>query len=88
MGINGTNGVLNGLILSGSFLLMMITPTQTRINANNVPILVKLPATSPGMNPAKPPTKTNKMIFDLYGVLNLGCNSENAFGNKPSVLMV
>ena len=38
IGTNGTNGVLNGLGLSGSVFLSNITPIQTNEKANKVPI--------------------------------------------------
>ena len=83
-GTNGTKGVLKGRLSWGSDFLKINTPAQTRINANKVPILVKSPATLPGIKAAKAPTKANKIQFDLKGVLYLGCNSENNLGNKPS----
>ena len=41
IGINGTNGTLNGLGVFGLVFLIMITPTDTKIKANKVPILHK-----------------------------------------------
>src|ERR1700761_3283819 len=70
IGTIGTNGVLNGLGRSGSALRIIITPRHTIINASNVPIEVRSPATLPGIKAPKKPTNTNKIRFDLYGVLN------------------
>lgn len=83
-GTIGTNGVLKGRTNVGFDFLKIITPAHTKINANKVPMLVKSPATLPGINAAKAPTNANKTQFDLKGVLYLGCKSENNFGSKPS----
>src|SRR5688572_16210020 len=85
IGINGTNGVLNGLTASGFLTRSTQIPTHTKTKANNVPKLVKSPATLPGTNPANNPTNTNKSRFDLNGVRNVGCSSENTFGTSPSL---
>src|SRR5689334_3997786 len=84
MGTRGTSGVLNPRFTSGSVLRMMMTPAHTRINANNVPMLVMSPTISPGTNAENTPTKRNKSMFDLYGVRNFGWMSENIFGSSPS----
>src|SRR5687768_15364018 len=68
----GTIGVLNGRTASGLDLLMIHTPALTNTNANRVPILVRSPARLPGTKAAKAPTKTKRIRFDLYGVLNFG----------------
>ena len=39
IGINGTSGVLNSLLISGSVFRKIITAIQTNIKANKVPIL-------------------------------------------------
>ena len=62
--------------------------TQTNTKANKVPMLVRSPATLPGIKAEKVPTNTNRIKFDLYGVLYFLWRSENAFGNRPSVDMV
>src|SRR5688572_16848402 len=80
IGINGTSGVLNGLTAFGFLTRNTQIPTHTKTNAKRVPKLVKSPATLPGTNPANNPTKTNKSKFDLNGVRNVGCNSENTLG--------
>ncbi len=85
IGTNGTNGVLNSRFISGSVFLNTITETQTKINANKVPILVISPTISPGTKAANAPTITKMTRFALYGVLYLECKSPNAFGNKPSL---
>ena len=84
IGTNGTNGVLKGLTLFGSFLRITMMPAQTITNASRVPMLVSEPVISHGINVANAPTNKNNIAFDLYGVLNFGCNSENTFGSKPS----
>src|SRR5687767_3803689 len=84
MGTKGTRGVLNGLTASGFLTRSTQIPTHTSTNANKVPKLVKSPATLPGTNPANNPTNTNKRRFDLNGVRNVGCSSENTFGTSPS----
>src|ERR1700722_8532254 len=88
MGTRGTSGVLKGRLRVGSFLRRMITPMQTSTNANSVPMEVRLPATVPEQKADSSPTKTNRIMLLLYGVLNLGCNWENTFGSKPSCDMV
>src|SRR4030095_13365990 len=79
----GTNGTLNGRGTPGCFILIIHTPIQTNTNANKVPILVRSPVMSPGNKVAKPPTKRNNIQFDLNGVLNFLCKSENAHGKRP-----
>src|SRR5687767_3504904 len=65
-------GALNGRTMFGSFLRSIQTPALTRTNANNVPKLVRSPATCPGTNAANKPTNTKSIQFALYGVLYLG----------------
>ena len=65
IGTNGTNGVLNGLSISGDLRLKIQIPALTNTNANKVPKEVKSPATLPGTNAANPPTNMNKIQFDL-----------------------
>ena len=65
IGTKGTNGVLNGRSKSGSVLRSKIIATHTKTKANNVPNDVKSPATLPGTNAAKAPTKANSIQFDL-----------------------
>ena len=69
IGTNGTNGVLNGLSISGDFTLKIQTPALTNTKANKVPNDVKSPATLPGTKAANAPTKTNKIQLDVYRVL-------------------
>lgn len=87
MGTRGTIGVLNCRGAFGFFTRNIQMPAQTRINANNVPILVISPTISPGINAAKAPTKTKNNKFDLYGVLNFECSSEKIGGTNPSLLI-
>ena len=57
IGTSGTNGVLNGLFNSGLLFRMIRIPKHTKMKANKVPKDVKSPATLPGTNAAKAPTK-------------------------------
>ena len=82
IGTNGTSGVLKGRTIPGSLLRNIQIPAHTSTNANRVPIEVRSPATLPGTNAANKPTKTNRIILLLYGVLNLGCKAEKAFGKR------
>lgn len=68
MGISGTKGVLKARGASGIFTRKIITPTQTNIKANNVPILVISPTTLPGTNAANKLTNTANSMLDLKGV--------------------
>lgn len=72
IGTKGTNGVLNGRSRLGLFRRRIHTPRLTNTKAKSVPILVKSPATLPGINPPKIPTKANRIMLDLYGVLKVG----------------
>ncbi len=85
IGIKGTKGTLNGRLASGFVFLKIKMPTQTIKKANKVPMLVISPTTFMGTNAAKSPINTQSIMFDLYGVLNFACTSENIFGNKPSL---
>ena len=85
IGTNGTSGVLNGLTASGFFTRKIQMPTHTNTKANKVPKLVRSPATLPGTNPAKAPTKMRSSQFALKGVRCTGCNSENTLGTNPSL---
>lgn len=53
IGINGTQGVLNGRSRSGFDFLKTIIPAQTITNANNVPIETNSPNILMGNIPAK-----------------------------------
>ena len=88
IGTTGTNGVLNALGASGILFLNISTPIQTRIKANNVPILVISPTTLAGTKAANRLTNTRNNRLLLAGVLNLGCTCENIFGNSPSLLIL
>jgi hypothetical protein len=72
IGTSGTNGVLKDLGASGIDFRITITPVQTKIKANSVPILVISPTTLPGIKAANALTNTRKNKLDLYGVLNFG----------------
>ena len=79
MGTNGTKGVLNGRAAVGFFTRNTQIPRHTNTKANNVPKLVKSPATLPGTKPPKRETNTSKIQLALNGVRNLECNSEKTF---------
>ncbi len=84
IGTKGTSGVLKARGKSGCFLRNTITPTHTKTNASNVPILVISPTTRAGTKAANKLTKSINNKFDFAGVPNLGCTFEKTFGNKPS----
>src|SRR6478672_2402697 len=86
-GTRGTRGVLKARGASGFVFLNTITPMQTRINANSVPILVISPTTLAGTNAANKLTNIMNKKLDLAGVLNLGCTLEKTDGSRPSLLM-
>jgi hypothetical protein len=65
IGIKGTRGVLKALGASGWVFLMIITPAQTRIKANKVPILVISPTTCPGTKAANSPTNKQKIKLEI-----------------------
>jgi hypothetical protein len=72
IGTSGTRGVLKALGASGIFDLMIITPIQTRMKANKVPILVISPTIRAGTNAANMLTNSMKRKLFLAGVLNFG----------------
>jgi hypothetical protein len=78
IGTSGTNGVLNGRLISGLLLRIINMPALTSTKANKVPKEVKSPAILPGTNAANAPTKTNNIQLALNGVWNLGCSSPKA----------
>src|SRR5919108_3327392 len=81
---SGAAGTRNARSNSGCFTRMIHTPAQTRMNANNVPILVISPVTSAGTNAASAPVKTKNSMFDFHGVRYRGCTSEKIGGTSPS----
>ena len=64
-----------------------MTPAQTIIKANSVPMDVMCPNLEIGKNPAKKLTKTMKSRFDRHGVRHWGWMSEKSFGKSPSLDM-
>src|SRR6476620_9681911 len=80
----GPSGTLNGRGRCGSLCRSTITPTQTRIKANRVPMFVKLTISSTVANAAMPPTATPVSIVVTYGVLNRGWTLANTEGSNPS----
>src|SRR5690606_33089617 len=87
MGTSGTNGVLNGLSISGLVFRRTNKPIQASVKANSVPILSMCPKSEIGTKPAKKDTNTMNMRFVFQGVWFLE-SSENILGSKPSLLMV
>ena len=73
MGTRGTRGVLNLRGASGIFFRITNTPMQTRIKANNVPMLVISPTTLAGTNAAKRLTNIMNRKLLLKGVRNFEC---------------
>src|SRR5581483_2852258 len=69
---------------SGGLRRKKITPSDTRTNANNVPIFDRSAASPISTNPAGMPTAKQAIHVDQYGVLNFGCTAEKSLGNKPS----
>src|SRR5881275_699987 len=84
---NGAAGTRNPRSSSGCFTRMIHTPAQTRMNANNVPMLVISPVTSAGTSAARAPVKTKNSMFDFHGVRYRGCTSEKIDGTSPSRLI-
>jgi hypothetical protein len=64
------------------------TPPHTSTKANKVPILVRLVTSVRFKNKAGIATTNPVTIVANDGVWNLGWMRENAFGNKPSRLML
>ena len=65
IGTKGTSGVLKPLLSSGLLTRIIQTPAETRINANNVPILVISPTISWGTKQANNPTNKKNKRLDL-----------------------
>src|SRR5690606_203935 len=86
IGRNGTKGVLKGRSNSGFVLRRTNTPIQTRVKANNVPILTIWPRSETGTKPANKETNTINIAFVFHGVWFLD-KSENIFGSRPSLLI-
>src|ERR1700693_2427571 len=71
-GTKGTRGHRNGRDASGFVFLMIRTAPQTIVNANNVPILVKLSSASIGSNAVMIPTNSPMAIVLFQGVRKVG----------------
>ena len=84
IGNKGKYGTRKDLGISGWVLRKTMTPAQTMIKANNVPMDVMLPNLEIGKNPAKKPTKTIKSKFERHGVRHWGWMSEKSLGKSPS----
>lgn len=87
IGIKGTKGVLKGLSTVGFFLRRTITPIQTSVKANNVPILTMCPKSEIGTKPANMLTKIMNIRFVFQGVCRFD-KSEKILGSNPSLLIV
>ena len=83
----GSAGTLKPRGTSGRRTRMIHTPAHTRMNANSVPMLVMSPTMFSGTNAAKSAVKKKNMMFDFYGVRNVGWTSEKTFGTSPSSLI-
>src|SRR5947209_6002992 len=84
---SGAAGTRNPRSSPGFVRRMIQTPAQTRMNANNVPMLVISPVTSAGTNAASAPVKTKNNMFDFQGVRYRGCTWEKIAGTNPSRLI-
>ena len=71
IGINGLNGVLNGLCTLGCFLRRINIARQTEAKANKVPNETTLLNTPMGNKPAIIIAVTPTIMVDMYGVRNL-----------------
>lgn len=76
IGTKGTHGHLKGLLYSGLLFLKTITEADTIINANNVPIFVRVASLSKETNPDSSITMIPTIIVLFTGVPYLGCTSE------------
>src|SRR5579871_1622811 len=83
-GNHGTSGTLKTRGRSGCVLRKMITPSDTKTKANNVPMLERSAASLMAKIPDGMPTASPAIQVDQCGVLNLGCTAEKNFGNSPS----
>src|SRR6202795_5007579 len=83
-GNHGTNGTRKARGRSGCLRRRKMTPSDTKTNANRVPMLERSAASPMSTSPAGIPTAKQAIQVDQYGVLNLGCTAENNFGSKPS----
>ena len=84
IGNSGKHGTLKGLGILGWVLRKIMTPAQTMIKANNVPIEVILPNLEIGKNAAKNPVKNMNNKLERHGVRHLGWMSEKSLGKSPS----
>src|SRR5262249_18201894 len=84
IGVNGTQGVLNGLFRSGRLLRNTHTPAQTMTNASSVPMLTNWPRTLIGKRPEKVATSNPTTIDEIHGVRNRGWIALAQGGNNPS----
>src|SRR2546423_5763966 len=69
---NGAAGTRNPRSSSGCFTRMIHTPAQTRMNANNVPMLVISPVTSAGPSGAGGPGENKKKNVGFLGLRGPG----------------
>ena len=71
-GVNGTQGALNGLFISGRLIRNIHMPAQTMTNASRVPMLTSSPSTLIGNRPEKVATTSPTAIDEIHGVRKRG----------------
>src|SRR5256714_15691657 len=81
---SGAAGTRNPRSSSGFRTRMIQTPAQTRMNANNVPMLVISPVTSAGTKAASAPVEKKKSMFDFPCVRYRGCTFEEIGGGRAA----
>ena len=85
IGTNGTHGVLNPRIASGSAFRRIMIPTQTMTKASSVPMETNSPKSPIGKRPAKNAAKLPVTMVVICGVLNFEWVFAKLFHNKPSL---
>ena len=86
-GSTGLNGTRKARGRSGRVRRRMMTPIETSMKANNVPMLTNSASASSGMKPAKIVTTTPTPIVIRYGVTHVGWTLASPTGNSRSRLM-
>src|SRR5947199_9388029 len=82
----GAAGTRNPRSSSGLRTRMIQIPAQTRMKANNVPILVVSPVTSAGTNAARTPVNLNNTTTYVEGLRYRGSTPEKMCRTNPSRL--
>src|SRR5260370_41948013 len=83
-GSSGTQGTRKPRGRSGCFLRNTITPAETRMNANSVPMLERAANQLTSKTPAGIPTANPATQVLICGVLYFGWTRENTLGTKRS----